>query len=201
MFYYLEKLKKEWPILAFSFLLVTLSIAAGMSSAKLFTRSVQLQMLSAVLGYGVGVSLFSRLFRLCAQRMVVCALFYGGGGYFLGMALAVLGCFALFSAYGCAWSCIFGGLSGLKTLLGIAVFLMHILLQTLAVSTLLLGGVRRVRQQIIERHIPKSSVDLARESIPHLKSCGKSLAYWSVCALVEAVLLEGIFELLEYTLF
>ncbi len=188
--------------MAFSFfLLVTLSVAAGISSAKLFTRSVQLQMLSVVLGYGMGVSLFSRFFRLCTQRMVVCALFYGGGGYFLGMALAVLGCFSLFSAYGCAWGCIFGGLSGLKILLGIAVFLVQILLQIVAVSMLLLGGVRRVRRQIIERHIPKSSMDLARESIPHLKNCGKSLAYWAACALVEAVLLEGIFELLEYTLF
>ena len=112
-------------------------------------------MLSVVLGYGMGVSLFSRFFRLCTQRMVVCALFYGGGGYFLGMALAVLGCFSLFSAYGCAWGCIFGGLSGLKILLGIAVFLVQILLQIVAVSMLLLGGVRRVRRQIIERHIPK----------------------------------------------
>ncbi len=74
-------------------------------------------------------------------------------------------------------------------------------LQTLAFAMLFSAGIRRIHQQILERNVPKSSVDAARDSLPHFKSCCRVFGYWAACALVEAVLLEGIFELLEYTLF
>ena len=95
----LEELKRKWPVFAFTFLMATLALAAGISSAGLFAEPVQLRMLSAVLGYGMGVSLFARFFRLCMQRLAACMLFYCAGSFFLGMVFAVLFSFALLCAY------------------------------------------------------------------------------------------------------
>ena len=83
----LEELKRKWPVFAFTFLMATLALAAGISSAGLFAESVQLRMLSAVLGYGMGVSLFARFFRLCMQRLAACMLFYCAGSFFLAWFL------------------------------------------------------------------------------------------------------------------
>ena len=142
----LEELKRKWPVFAFTFLMATLALAAGISSAGLFAEPVQLRMLSAVLGYGMGVSLFARFFRLCMQRLAACMLFYCAGSFFLGMVFAVLFSFALLCAYGCAWGCIFRGLKGLKILLGGAVFLIQMLMQVLPLCMLLIAGARRLRQ-------------------------------------------------------
>ena len=51
-----EDLKKEWPVFAFGFLLVTLSLSAGLSSIRLFESGVQKQILHSVFGYGIGVT-------------------------------------------------------------------------------------------------------------------------------------------------
>ena len=196
-----EDLKKEWPVFAFSFLLVTLSASAGFSSIKLFESSVQKQVMHAVFGYGIGVSLFARFFRLCSQRMLVCLIFYWGSNTLLGIFIVLLSSFALFCAYGCAWGCIFAGLSGLKTLLGGAVFLLQLLMQTIALSMLFLISIRQIGQQLRERNIPKSSIEIGRQSLPYLKQYAVYLGIWAVFALIESVLLDGVFEVLEYTLF
>ena len=197
----LEELKRKWPVFAFTFLMATLALAAGISSAGLFAESVQLRMLSAVLGYGMGVSLFARFFRLCMQRLAACMLFYCAGSFFLGMVFAVLFSFALLCAYGCAWGCIFRGLKGLKILLGGAVFLIQMLMQVLPLCMLLIAAARRLRQQVLERNIPKSSIEATRDSFPHMKECMRAFGCWAAFAFMESVFLDGIFELLEYTLF
>lgn len=196
-----EDLKKEWPVFAFGFLLVTLGLSAGLSSIKLFESGVQKQILHSVFGYGIGVSLFARFFRLCTQRILVCLGFYWGSNTLLGMLFILLGSFALFCAYGCAWGCIFGGLSGIKTLLGGIVFLLQLLMQTIAISLFFLISMKQIGQQLRERNIPKSSVEIGRQSLPYLKQYAIRLGYWAIFALVESVLLDGVFEVLEYTLF
>ena len=155
-----EDLKKEWPVFAFGFLLVTLGLSAGLSSIKLFESGVQKQILHSVFGYGIGVSLFARFFRLCTQRMIVCLAFYWGSNTLLGILFILIGSFALFCAYGCAWGCIFGGLSGIKTLLGGIVFLLQLLMQTIAISLFFLISMKQIGQQLRERNIPKSSVEI-----------------------------------------
>lgn len=196
-----EDLKKEWPVFAFGFLLVTLGLSAGLSSIKLFESGVQKQILHSVFGYGIGVSLFARFFRLCTQRMIVCLAFYWGSNTLLGMLFILIGSFALFCAYGCAWGCIFGGLSGIKTLLGGIVFLLQLLMQTIAISLFFLISMKQIGQQLRERNIPKSSVEIGRQSLPYLKQYAIRLGYWAIFALAESVLLDGVFEVLEYTLF
>ncbi len=196
-----EDLKKEWPVFAFGFLLVTLGLSAGLSSIKLFESGVQKQILHSVFGYGIGVSLFARFFRLCTQRMIVCLAFYWGSNTLLGILFILIGSFALFCAYGCAWGCIFGGLSGIKTLLGGIVFLLQLLMQTIAISLFFLISMKQIGQQLRERNIPKSSVEIGRQSLPYLKQYAIRLGYWAIFALVESVLLDGVFEVLEYTLF
>ena len=196
-----EDLKKEWPVFALGFLLVTLSLSAGLSSIRLFESGVQKQILHSVFGYGIGVSLFARFFRLCTQRIFVCLALYWGSNTLLGIFFVLLSSFALFCAYGCAWGCIFGGLSGIKTLLGGVVFLLQLLMQSIAVSLLFLISIRQIGQQLRERNIPKSSVELGRQSLPYLKQYAIYLGYWAIFALLEAVLLDGVFEVLEYTLF
>ena len=196
-----EDLKKEWPVFAFGFLLVTLGLSAGLSSIKLFESGVQKQILHSVFGYGIGVSLFARFFRLCTQRMIVCLAFYWGSNTLLGILFILIGSFALFCAYGCAWGCIFGGLSGIKTLLGGIVFLLQLLMQTIAISLFFLISMKQIGQQLRERNIPKSSVEIGRQSLPYLKQYAIRLGYWAIFALAESVLLDGVFEVLEYTLF
>lgn len=196
-----EDLKKEWPVFAFGFLLVTLALSAGLSSIKLFESGVQKQILHSVFGYGIGVSLFARFFRLCTQRMIVCLAFYWGSNTLLGILFILIGSFALFCAYGCAWGCIFGGLSGIKTLLGGIVFLLQLLMQTIAISLFFLISMKQIGQQLRERNIPKSSVEIGRQSLPYLKQYAIRLGYWAIFALAESVLLDGVFEVLEYTLF
>ena len=196
-----EDLKKEWPVFAFGFLLVTLSLSAGFSSIKLFETAVQKQILHSVFGYGIGVSLFARFFRLCSQRVFVCLAFYWGSNTLLGIFMVLLSSFALFCAYGCAWGCIFGGLSGMKTLLGGIVFLLQLSMQTIAISLLFLISIRQIGQQMRERNIPKSSIEIGRQSLPYLKQYAIHFGYWAIFALIESVLLDGVFEVLEYTLF
>ena len=196
-----EDLKKEWPVFAFGFLLVTLALSAGLSSIKLFESGVQKQILHSVFGYGIGVSLFARFFRLCTQRIIVCLAFYWGSNTLLGILFILIGSFALFCAYGCAWGCIFGGLSGIKTLLGGIVFLLQLLMQTIAISLFFLISMKQIGQQLRERNIPKSSVEIGRQSLPYLKQYAIRLGYWAIFALAESVLMDGVFEGLEYTLF
>ncbi|MEY8381928.1 hypothetical protein AALG83_01995 [Christensenellaceae bacterium 44-20] len=89
----------------------------------------------------------------------------------------------------------------MKTLLGGIVFLLQLLMQSIAISLLFLISIRQISQQLRERNIPKSSVELGRQSLPYLKQYAIHLGYWAIFALIEAVLLDGVFEVLEYTLF